>query len=143
MERQRNWPGWAALLLAGLALFVALGGRSPFSNVAERAAPWVEPPRAAPAAPDFRERADALREEFRQGRFDGERRVWSDAHPRDFFGPPWYAIFWPLKLLFGLAQLVALGLLIWLLFRLFSQRRSQPPGGPQPTAGAPYDPRVD
>ncbi|HUS16158.1 MAG TPA: hypothetical protein VM536_14260 [Chloroflexia bacterium] len=28
MERNRNWQGWAAVILAGLALLVALGGRS-------------------------------------------------------------------------------------------------------------------
>src|SRR3954462_13328614 len=27
MENNRNWAGWAALVLAGLALFVALSGR--------------------------------------------------------------------------------------------------------------------
>ena len=30
METGRNWQGWAALLLAGLALFVALSGHLDF-----------------------------------------------------------------------------------------------------------------
>ena len=82
MESNRNWPGWAALALAGLALFVALSGRFDFrvqmpgepQNVVVVTAPQAVLPTVAPAAPEdkaqLRERLDAemnaLREELRQ-----------------------------------------------------------------------------
>ncbi|HMA38369.1 MAG TPA: hypothetical protein VKY74_28230 [Chloroflexia bacterium] len=64
MERNRNWQGWAAVILAGLALLVALGGRASGSNdMSVRVAKfpgqaqvppgWVpaQPPQAAQPAP--------------------------------------------------------------------------------------------
>ena len=49
MENGRNWQGWAALLMAGLALFVALSGHMNFSfSLSDGGATAVAP------APTFR-----------------------------------------------------------------------------------------
>jgi hypothetical protein len=86
MDNTRNWQGWAALVLAGLALFVALSGHLNFSfslsdggNVVAfpqasqldtvPAAP--APPRAGSVAPDqlqaLQDQLDALRAQANAG----------------------------------------------------------------------------
>jgi hypothetical protein len=147
MERNRNWPAWAALILAGLALFVALGGRgNSFSQRwAERDVVAVAP--AAPAAPVapqampfdremqremYGRGGDNFRFEHgpmagREGFAMGGPRGWQGhGHGHGFF-------FGPLAFLFGLSKLIGLGLLAWLLFRMWSNRRSMASATPAPT----------
>jgi hypothetical protein len=175
MERNRNWFGIIALILGGLALVVALGGRfgprmayngmggmGDYQNAAPAppaapAAPAVPVPPAPPAPPDAR---------FGRGRGGPPAAFSQQAGPgaermgrgNQGFGPGHGPMgrdfgqgrsfghgrgFNPLGLLFGLfntvSKLVALGLLGWLLLRLFQQRRS----GPAPTTPAGHDPRVE
>jgi hypothetical protein len=66
------------------------------------------------------------------------------------FGPGFGHRFGPIGFLFGLlrglGQLIALGLLAWLLLRMFNQRNSAPaaPAAPAaPTTPAGHDPRVE
>ena len=148
MERQRNWLGWAALALAGLALLVALGGR--FGG--PRMMAYVQAP-AAPAAPRF-ERGQPMpfaderdREFARPGRggpegfapgFHGRGH---QGFAREGFGHRLGLLGFAFALVNTLAKLVALGLLAWLLLRFFQQRRNGPP--PAPTTPAGHDPRVE
>jgi hypothetical protein len=62
------------------------------------------------------------------------------AGPMGRHGHP--GIFGIFGMLFGLAKLVAFGLLAWLLLRMFMQRRNGPPAAP-PTTPAGHDPRVE
>lgn len=154
MNGQRPWLGIVAVVLAGLALFVAVGGRfGPGRMVAVA----VEPPAAvqapvAPEAPFGRERfeggprfgADAP---FASGRYwqHGEFEGWR-GHAG--FGHGARGFFWPLGLLFGLVngliKLLALGMLVWLLVRLWQQRGTPPSAAPTaPTTPAGHDPRVE
>jgi predicted lipid-binding transport protein (Tim44 family) len=55
-------------------------------------------------------------------------------------GPGIFGIF---GMLFGLAKLVAFGLLAWLLLRTFMQRRNAPPAAPPATTPAGHDPTVE
>jgi hypothetical protein len=143
MERNRNWLGLIALVLGGLALVVALGGRFGPTLVSRH---QVAVP-AAPAGPDAR---------FEQGRRgppaffaeQDERMARGDEGFGRGHGPMGRGFerghgFGPLGLLFGLfnvvSKLVALGLLAWLLLRLFQQRRN----GAAPTTPAGHDPRVE
>lgn len=163
MERKRNWLGWAALALGALALVVALGGRfGPGNRMSMmndmRAVPAAP---AAPQAPDmpygrmfergepgergpmaFRGERDESR--FMQGRH-GESMMGGMMMERHRPGMGLFGFFWLLK---SLGQLVALGLLAWLLLKLFNQRRNGPPtataGGPDvPRTPAGHDPRVE
>ncbi len=158
MEKNRNWQGWAALLLAGLALLVALGGRDmaprffaagPQAMVHVQAVPTAQPP-----GETFDPRFQG---EFERGfRAEGQARpFYHDQRERAFgpqaefyayrhHGPPWFFLK-PLMFLFGLMQLLGLGLLLWLLYRLFTQRRGQSPGGfaTAPASPPPHDPRVE
>lgn len=155
MERNRNWQGWVAIALAGLALIVALGGRGPWGG--QRMAMWAERDAAqavpaAPAAPAAPQVAPQAPEApfgrgFGRGQ-DGPRFMHGQGEFREFRGgPPMMmgrhgpGIFGILGLIFGLAKLVALGLLAWLLLRMFNQRRSAPPAAPTTPAG--HDPRVE
>ncbi|MCX7789437.1 MAG: hypothetical protein N2378_02250 [Chloroflexaceae bacterium] len=149
MERTRNWLGLAALALAGLALVISLGAL--FSA-------WLPGP--GPLA------AQAPPGQFAApgpgGRFEGH----GPGGPPPFAPPRWKhhveghhfdrhpgGFFWPwlgfgFKLLQALTQLAALGLLAWLLLRLFQQSRgNQPPPAPPaasgPTTPAGHDPRVE
>lgn len=149
MERQRNWLGLAALILAGLALLVALGGR--FSGprmVAYGYQEAVPAAPAAPAAPRFERGqampfADNLQREF--GPSDHSARGFGPGFERGHgFGPRHG--FGPLGMIFGLVgfltKLAALGMLAWLLLRLFKQRSAGlPPAAPTTPAG--HDPRVE
>jgi hypothetical protein len=146
MERNRNWPAWIALVLAGLALFVAIGGRGNSFGNRWNDGPVVMQAPAAPAAPSAPQAApfeDELRGELRGGpgyEFRGERGGdgygygrhggWRD-HGFGFFGF--------FGLLAGLGKLIGLGLLAWLLFRLWNNRRNQPVA----TTPAGHDPRVE
>lgn len=148
MERNRNWLGLVAVALAGLALVVALAGRLGPGQIA-----FVQAPQAqqAPQAPDtrgFPGRGD-------QGVAPGFQRGQGDMHPGRGHGRPDFApgfaqgrhgfgLFGPLAMIFGLvnflAKIAALGLLAWLLLRLFQQRTTPPPA---PTTPAGHDPRVE
>ncbi|NTU80183.1 MAG: hypothetical protein HGA45_12380 [Chloroflexales bacterium] len=150
MERNRNWLGLIALVLGGLALVVALGGRfGPHMAYSYQAAVPAVP--AAPA-PDAR---------FERGRggppaFFSQREPQGMARGDESFGRGHGPMmgrgfgrghgFGPLGLLFGLVnlvtKLVALGVLAWLLLRLFQQRRNGPPPA-APTTPAGHDPRVE
>lgn len=150
MERQRSWVSWAALALAGLALLVALGGRFgdtllvPGSRtlMMERpAAPRFEWRRGGPGAePGGTIEREPVRPGFGHG-FHGRGQ--------ESFGPGFQTPrhgFNPFGMIFGLfgflTKLAALGLLAWLLLRLFQQRRSgSPPAAPTTPAG--HDPRVE
>lgn len=152
MERNRNLVAWAALIMAGLALVVAFAGRGPFGGWERMAVPAAPVAPAAPIPPGFEDdlreererfRADAERFRAEGGRFFGQQgpmhRFGHDG-PRHGFGG-WF--FGPLMLLKGLAQLAALGLLAWLLLRLFNQRRNPPAAPAVPTTPAGHDPRVE
>lgn len=146
MERQRNWLSWAALALAGLALLVAFGGRFGPGNWADRygeAAPAASVPGAVY---EQREREAAPFFEGRGGpEVAGERGPGAFRHGRpDGFGHGRGPGFFPLfGLLSAVSKLAALGLLVWLLVRLFNQRRNGGPTAPAPTTPAGHDPRVE
>lgn len=165
MERQRNWLGWAALALAGLALLVAVGGRfggprmafgyADHMMMAREAVPAAPAAPAAPQAPRFERGPGAQGVPF-QGQLDREPRR---GHGDQGFGPgfhgrggPGFAFrgerhgFGPIAMIFGLfsalTKLAALAMLVWLLLRLFQQRRAGPPPA-APTTPAGHDPRVE
>jgi hypothetical protein len=156
MEQQRNWLSWAALALAGLALLVAFSGRfsGPRMVYSYESAPPAMP--MAPAAPRFErghgDRVMPFDEQL-------EREIGPRGRGGEGFGPGFQARgfdhgpgfgrghgFGPLGMIFGLlgllSKLAALGLLAWLLLRLFQQRRAgAPPAAPTTPAG--HDPRVE
>ncbi|NJN16362.1 MAG: hypothetical protein HC822_08850 [Oscillochloris sp.] len=143
----RNWQGWAALVLAGLALIVAISGR----GMDRMAWAQMQAP-VAPQAPQF-ERSDEfsrMHERFGPGIMDRERGFAMDEERFERrFGPGMmghdrhgHGFFWGLFGLLGaLTKLAALGALAWLLFRLFRQRNGTPPAAPTTPAG--HDPRVE
>ncbi|MEI7645284.1 MAG: hypothetical protein WCJ55_13485 [Chloroflexales bacterium] len=172
MERNRNWQGWVAIVLAGLALIVALGWRTPWSGQqsnrsngmmwsagmmgAQPGGPgFGNPPPAAQVAPQVPQAPTGPR--FGRGRGgQGDQGVMpSQGNPRSMMGqgqmgrhshrggPSIFGIF---GMFFGLAKLIAFGLLAWLLLRTFMQRRSAPPAAPPvapPTTPAGHDPTVE
>jgi hypothetical protein len=154
MEPQRNWLSWAALALAGLALLVAVSGRFSGPRMAysyEAAAPAAP---MAPAAPRFERGHGAQVMPFDQQfeREMGPRGRGGEGfgfQARGFDHGPGFGRghgFGPFGMIFGLlgflSKLAALGLLAWLLLRLFQQRRAGPPP-PAPTTPAGHDPRVE
>lgn len=161
MERKQNWLGWAALALGALALVVALTGRfgpgGRMMMVSDMRAVPAAP--AAPAAPErpygpMMERGErgpmALYGERDEMRFMHERHAdqMRGGMMMDRHGGPWMGIFGLFGLLKGIGQLVALGMLAWLLLKLFQQRRNGPQpatvGGPDvPRTPAGHDPRVE
>lgn len=147
MERNRNWLGIAALALAGLALFVAFAGRFGSGDGFRRQ--W--PPAAVQGAPfaegRFERGHGAMAPQF--GR-EEEREGWRGVHGPGFHRGGLGHGFGPLGLIFGLVRglvnLAALGLLAWLLLKIFQQRRTPPasPASPAaPTTPAGHDPRVE
>ncbi len=145
MGNNRNWIGWAALLLGGLALVVALGGR--FAEMRGRMAyVYAVGPEAAQVMPGAGSMAG---ERFERGRFGPSAFVDGHAYqhgpmmverfdgPRHGFGP----LAMLFKLIGGLTKLAALGMLAWLLFRLFQQRQQAQVAAPTTPAG--HDPRVE
>jgi hypothetical protein len=149
MERNRNWLGIAALALAGLALFVALAGRvGPGAGFYRQ---WPPMAAQAPFGQQFERGPGAMGERFdRELRRELEHGAWRHGE----FGPGHHRGFGhgfgPLGLIFGLLRglvnLAALGLLAWLLLKIFQQRRT-PPAAPAaaapPTTPAGHDPRVE
>lgn len=148
MERNRNWQGWAALVLAGLALVVALGGRSPWGGWGESRhmlyaqAQAVPQAPQAPAAPAMER---AMQEHMRA--MGGHGRM---LEGRGFEGGPMmgrghggFSFFGIFGMIGGLVKLISLALLGWLLFRLFTQRRQQAAATAAPTTPAGHDPRVE
>lgn len=147
MERKRNWLGWAALALGVLALVVAVGGRfDPGGRMMAYAVPQVPAAPAAPQAPAAPFGPRFERDERGPMAFHGQRDEMRFRHERHAdgmmmmgrHGGPWMGIFGLFGLLKALGQLVALGLLAWLLLKLFNQRRN----GPQPAAAGPDAPRT-
>ncbi|MBP1466641.1 hypothetical protein EYB53_013075 [Candidatus Chloroploca sp. M-50] len=166
--KKQNWLGWLALGVAGLALMVALGGffggtmmrmrTMAYQQTAPQAGALVVPlegssmrgdhERGGPPAFVFerqQERNDAMRERMDRG--DMRMEMGQMAHPsRDhgrfgIFGM--FGMF--LGLLNALSKMVALGLLAWLLLRLFQQRNANSGGTPPapPLTPAGHDPRVE
>jgi predicted lipid-binding transport protein (Tim44 family) len=152
MERTRNWLGWAALAMSALALVLVLVGRSgPSERMLARHEMRAVP--AAPAAPqtppgplfERGERSERDEPHFMHGRHGG--MMMGEMH-FDRQHKPWMGIFGLFGLLKAFGQLVALGVLAWLLLKLFNQRRNGPPaataGGPDiPRTPAGHDPRVE
>lgn len=163
MERSRTWLAWLALALAGLALLAVLAvGLVVARLIATTSAPVAAPAVQAPAAtqaghPPFGP-GDRFAERGRGGppalfaersQRGGRPSLMHGAahHGRRQHGGfwPWHGLGWlgvAFGLLRGLAQLVAIALLAWLLLRLFQQGRGgQPPVSPTTPAG--HDPRVE
>jgi hypothetical protein len=163
MERNRNWQGWVAIALAGLALIVALGGHMPWGGrqrnmmmgAAGQPGAWQAPQGPqAPQAPQGPQAPAGPR--FGRGQGQGQGKGWGmmgqgrgqgmmgqnqfRAGPMGRHGGP--GIFGIFGMLFGLAKLVAFGLLAWLLLRTFMQRRSAPTA-PVPTTPAGHDPTIE
>jgi hypothetical protein len=159
MNRNWSWQGWVAIALAGLALVVALGGRSSWGNQRQMMPMWSQqqPQQAQPAqpAPQVQAPNNSSGQNFGRGhrgmmdngqgmmgngqgmmgRGDKQRgggMMMGRSGMPGIFG-----------MLFGLAKIVGLGLLAWLLFRMFTQRRNaaQPPATPLTPAG--HDPSVE
>jgi hypothetical protein len=125
MDGNSRWQGWAALALAGLALFIALGGRQQPAYVMQ--APAVQAVPAAPAAPgQFDQRGPAF--EGRGPGFYAERRpVFEDRGPgfhgqRGHWGYGRPHGFGPFGFLFGIVKFVGFLLLGFLLLKLLSRR---------------------
>jgi hypothetical protein len=160
MDRQRNWLGWAALALAGVALLFAIGGRFggpgtafSFKNrmMASQAVPAAPQAPQAPQTPGFQrglgmQGAPSMDQGARQGRGDqsfsfqgrGDHGMAMGRGERHGFGP--------IGMIFGLfgalTKLAALAMLVWLLLRIFQQRQAGPPPA-APTTPAGHDPRVE
>ncbi|NNJ10771.1 hypothetical protein EKD04_010565 [Chloroflexales bacterium ZM16-3] len=164
MNRNWNWQGWVAIALAGLALMVAIGGRSPWGSQ-QQMPMWSgqQSMRAMPQAPNAQQAPDASggrsfgRDQNSQGFVPSQRDPRSmmgqrghddfrsgpmgmmDRHSR----PGTFGIFGIFGMLFGLAKLIGLGLLAWLLLRMFSQRRNAAPITPVQTTPAGHDPTIE
>ena len=161
MEQQRtNWPAWIALGVSLVALIVAFGSMA----VSQQSAwsmwtmpGWSNPPQVAPSG--WGERGGPG-QAMPPGRGRGDRGqvappAWRDhggwmnpgIRGHDFgvmggFGEL-------IRFIDGLLKLAALALLIWLGFKIFRQRRNQPPSTNPPTTPQPpltpagHDPRVE
>ncbi len=171
MERNRNWQGWVAIALASLALIVALSGRSPWGNQQSNEMMWSagtmgaqqggpsfgNVPQAAQAAPQAAHVPAWGRDQRGQRGQDnqrGQRFMPGQGVPHGMMGQGMMgqgmmgrqshcSIFGIVAMFFGLAKLIALGLLAWLLLRTFMQRRSAPPAAPTPTTPAGHDPTIE
>ena len=131
MEQQRtNWPAWIALGVSLVALIVAFGSMAVSQQSAWRMwtmPGWSNPPQVAP--PGW-----------------GERGGPGQPMPP---GPGLGELIELIRFIDGLLKLAALALLIWLGFKIFRQRRNQPPSTNPPTTPQPpltpagHDPRVE
>jgi hypothetical protein len=141
MDGNSRWQGWAALALAGLALFIALGGRQQPTYVVQ--APVAPAAPAAPVAPGaFDQRGPAFGDQRAQpgpGFFNEERgRAFGEMRDPGFHGQrgPWghgrMHGFGPFGFLFGIVKLIGFLLLGFLLLKLLSRRFGwrRPGGGP-------------
>ncbi|NTV64442.1 MAG: hypothetical protein HGA65_13020 [Oscillochloris sp.] len=156
MNRNSSWQGWVAIALAGLALFVALNGRMSSGSMAwgsqAQTMPMWSSQQAAPAAPQaaddttgqsfgrghhgMRGDGPGMSEMMSQGRGDFRSGPMMSHHSK----PGFFNI---IGMLFGLAKLVGLGLLVWLLFRIFSQRRNAATPTQTPLTPAGHDPTIE
>ncbi|NTW01088.1 MAG: hypothetical protein HGA19_07210 [Oscillochloris sp.] len=148
MNRSWNWQGWLALAISSLALFVALGGNVPWSNqrqtetLSVQIAPQAVESSQVPSEYAGRHfgRGQDSSESFQvvpsRGNFREDR-----SGPMGHYGH--FGFFGPLAMLMGLAKLVALGLLAWLLLRMFNQRHNHTPPAAPPITPAGHDPRVE
>jgi len=159
MNRNWSWQGWVAIALAGLALVVALGGRMSWGNQGQMMGMWPDRQAVqAQPAPQAQAAPQAPNASGGQSFGRGHRGMMGDGQgmsgmmggrgdfrsgPMDRHGMP--GMFGLFGMLFGLAKLVGLGLLAWLLLRLFTQRRNAAaaatPAPPLTPAG--HDPRVE
>lgn len=156
---QRNWQVWLAIALGGLALIVALSGRSaPIvqnyefvrPEVGSYAQPAQPPQPPQPPQPGAWQRSDpAGSDSFREfggsnhgaysyreysGSVDTGEGRFSGMHGREGFrgGPPHrHGFFGPFVLISILFKLVGIGALIFLLVRLFNKQKASaaPPAG--------------
>lgn len=154
MEHNRNWQGWVALALAGLALMVALVGRNPSPAVTIAVGADAGQAQAQPAQPappfggrDWRGNAQTQpanpqgrggdwREYDQQGPGFGPNAPFPGRGHHGDFGPGrpghGFPFFLPFMLISGLIKLAGVALVVWLLARWFRNRRnhSQPPSAP-------------
>lgn len=166
--KQQNWLGWIAVGLAGLALMVALGGFFGGTMMQMRAMRYQQtaPPSSAlvlpsegssmrgdrgnAGPPSFvferqQERNEGMSERMDRG--DMRMEMGQMAHPSRDHGRS--GLFGMVGMFFGLlnalSKMVALGLLAWLLLRLFQQRNANSGGTPPapPLTPAGHDPRVE
>lgn len=151
---QRNWQVWLAIALGGLALIVALSGRSaPIVQNYEFARPDVGSYAQAPQPPQAPEAPQAVRpgpweqagpgrdgyREFRgsehdgyayreySGSVDGREGRFSGMHGREGFrGGPFQhrPFFGPFVLISILFKIVGIGALLFLLIRLFKKQKA-------------------
>lgn len=163
MERSRTWLAWLALALASLALLAVLGvGLVAARFIAATGASGAAPAVQAPAAPRADQPPYGPGGRFAERGRGGPPALFAE-RPERGAGPslmhgatrhgghqhggfwPWHGLGWlgvAFGLLRGLAQLVAIALLAWLLLRLFQQGRGGlPPASPTTPAG--HDPRVE
>lgn len=164
MERKPNWLGIAAVAIAGLALLVALGsafrgGRDMFMAYGQAPqAPQAPQASQAPQAPSggrFERGQGAVPPGWRedQGREQGPAFAQGHHGRGEGFGPGFHGRdrggfpFGPLGMIAGLVRflvnLAALGLLAWLLLRLYQQRQAPRAAPAGPTTPAGHDPRVE
>lgn len=159
MEQRKSWIPWIALVMAGFALVLVLGGRMADRRAMMMTGAMAQPAAQAQVGPEERGGPPAAMSErfeggFPPGRAEGLRR---DAPPAAFAEgrtmPPMAMAmaahhgprhgFFPLMMLFGLinavAKLVAMVMLAWLLWRLFQQKQANA----VPTTPAGHDPRVE
>lgn len=141
MQRHGNWQGWVAMILAGLALMVALGDRVPWGRQSDS----VQVVAQQAVQPSVREERPERGNHHAMRMMPGSRddhvvpSMRSSRHEAGFAlsrQPDMFGVF---GMLLGVAQLIGLALLAWLLLRLFAQRRD----AATPMTPAGHDPRVE
>ncbi|MFV9505185.1 MAG: hypothetical protein AB4911_11540 [Oscillochloridaceae bacterium umkhey_bin13] len=166
MNNRPNWLGIGALVLAGLAVLIAMGGffrsmmfdrtmaygNAPMAQV--QANPAAEPGRRGPPAFVY-ERFEGrnggppafVRERFEDRNSGPPAKMRGNDHAHGAMMMGQRPGMHPLVMIFGLidavSKVVALGLLAWLLLKLYQQRQPAGPSGPAPTTPAGHDPRVE
>ncbi len=161
MQRNHNWQGWVAIILAGIALMVALDGRSPRSNQQSSGMMWSAGPMGAqqgfpgfgnaPPAAQVDPQAAQAQPSGRAQRDQRNQGTWKTPKPmmdqsmmgQGMMGRQGHrGMFGIIGMFFGLAKLIAFGLLAWLLLRTFMQHRHAPTATP-PTTPAGHDPTIE